>query len=144
MPICKNCKSRIDKFNSDRCPICGVEHPFEGVTSDTIEITTQIDVDNLDYKPRKRIIMLILALTLGWLGINWFYLYKKKIGLVYLISSVIFIGLIGFLIGYFVPSLQVWHGILICFGLSYFVSAFIGFVKYITPNYKDGHGDFVI
>ena len=48
MPKCKNCNNRIDRFNKDRCPICGVTFPFEGMNSDTVEITTNIDVDSVD------------------------------------------------------------------------------------------------
>ena len=79
MPVCKNCKKRIDRFNKDRCPICGVENPFEGVTSDTVEITTNIDVDNIDvdYHPRRRKKLLLFFVLIGITGIPFFYMKKK-------------------------------------------------------------------
>ena len=67
MPVCKNCNSRIDKFNKDRCPICGVERPFEGVSSDTVEVTSRIDSGDvkIDYHPRKRKTLLTLFALCG-------------------------------------------------------------------------------
>ena len=46
MPICRNCGARIEKFNKDICPICGEKKPLEGVNSETVEITGQIDPNN--------------------------------------------------------------------------------------------------
>ena len=82
MPYCKNCHSRIDKFNKDRCPICGQERPLDDVTSDTIEITTSVDVNdlNLNYHPRQKKKLLIYFLTLGIFGAPFFYLYDTPRG----------------------------------------------------------------
>ena len=108
MPICKNCKKRIERFNKDRCPICGVEHPFEGMSSDTIEITTSIDVENInvDYHPRQKKKMLLLFCLAGITGIPFFYLHKKALGFIQIAWSVIIFSLISFLIWYFtdIPS----------------------------------------
>lgn len=144
MPTCKNCKSRIDKFNKDICPICGVEHPFEGVSSQTMEVTTPIDVDHLDYKPRKRSILLLTGLTLGWTGLHFFYLKKNKLGYLTLILSLLFIVSLGLILGLCVENIALWAGFLIGFALSYFINAFITFVIYLTPNYKDGRGEFTL
>ena len=120
MPKCKNCNSRIDRFNKDRCPICGVTFPFEGMNSDTVEITTNIDVDSVDqdyYRPcRKRELFLFFAL-LGIFGAPYFYLKKAKEGLIQLISNAVIIGLMSFLLAYF-TSLDVLSSILIS-GLKY-------------------------
>ena len=88
MPTCKNCHSRIDKFNKDRCPICGVERPFEGVSSDTVEVTSRIDSGDvkIDYHPRKRKTLLTLFVLCGFLGIPFFYLRKHVAGIIYAIS----------------------------------------------------------
>lgn len=144
MPICKNCHSRIDKFNKDRCPICGVEFPFEGVSSDTIEITTALDVDNMDYKPRKRKTMFLLSALLGFTGAPYFYIYKKVPGIISLLASIVFIVVGGVILGHFVPSIGIGFGLLIFLALSVFIHFIIGIFTYITPNLKDGRGDFII
>ena len=46
MPVCRHCGTRITKFDTDRCPVCGELNPLEGVTSDTVEITTEIDLSD--------------------------------------------------------------------------------------------------
>ena len=46
MPYCKNCGARITKFDKDLCPVCGAKKPLEGAHSDTIEITTELNVHN--------------------------------------------------------------------------------------------------
>ena len=143
MPVCKNCHSRIDKFNKDRCPICGVTNPFEGVTSDTIEITTQLDVDSLDYKPRKRKTVLLLTCLLGFTGAPLFYVYRKKAGIIIICLSLLLLLVFG-LIGYFVPPLNILYGVLIALGIELLLSVIIGLVRYFIPNRKDGRGDFII
>ena len=50
MPYCKNCGSRITKFDNDICPICGAKNPLEGVTSDTVEITSELDIHDKENK----------------------------------------------------------------------------------------------
>ena len=145
MPICKNCKKRIERFNKDRCPICGVEHPFEGMSSDTIEITTSIDVENInvDYHPRQKKKMLLLFCLAGITGIPFFYLYKKALGFIQIAWSVIIFSLISFLVWYFTDIPSAVCGL---FGLlgCYLVNNIIGLIFYKTPNLKDGDGEFVI
>ena len=145
MPVCKNCKKRIDRFNKDRCPICGVENPFEGVSSDTIEITTSIDVDNIniDYNPRKKKKMLTLFCLAGITGIPFFYLHKKALGFIQIAWSLAIVSTISLLIWGFtnIPSAVCGvFGILGC----YLVNIIIGLILYKTPNLKDGDGEFVI
>ena len=36
MPICRNCNSRISKFDKDRCPVCGTITLEQEVISNTI------------------------------------------------------------------------------------------------------------
>ena len=142
MPICRNCGSRIDKFNKDRCPICGAENPFEGVTSETVEITTSIDVDAKDYHPRKRKTLLIFFITLTFSGVPFFYIYKGKIGFASIIGSVIYY-LAAFLIGKF-TSLGYLYALLIFVGAALIRNIIIGLMYYFLPNLKDGRGDFLI
>jgi len=143
MPICKNCKSRIDKFNKDRCPICGAEHPFEGVTSDTIEITTSLDVDSLDFKPRKKLNFLLFSIFLGFFGVNYFYAYKRKTGVILLLFNLAMIGLGGGLLGKF-SSLGYAVSFVIFICICLLINAGIGIIVFLKPNVKDGHGEFII
>ena len=146
MPKCKNCNSRIDRFNKDRCPICGVTFPFEGMNSDTVEITTNIDVDSVDqdyYRPcRKRELFLFFAL-LGIFGAPYFYLKKAKEGLIQLISNAVIIGLMSFLLAYF-TSLTILYSVLISIGSMYILNIIFGAIVVAQPNLKDGNGEFVI
>ena len=50
MPTCRECHSRISKFDKDICPVCGAKNPLDGVTSDTIEITHEIDISNPEFQ----------------------------------------------------------------------------------------------
>ena len=143
MPVCKNCKSRIDKFNKDRCPICGVEHPFEGVTSDTIEITTSLDVDDMNYKPRKKKMVLIYSICLGFFGIEFFYLYLKKFAVVALIFNLAMIGGVGTVVGLF-TALGIGGGIGVMVAAMLLVNTLLGLYFFKKPNLKDGHNEFVI
>ena len=143
MPICKNCGSRIDKFNKDRCPICGVEAPFEGVSSETVEITTSIDVDSRDYHPVKRKTLLILFITCGFFGIPYFYLHRKKLGFIYAALNLSGIGLIGFLLGFY-TALGFLFGYLIALAIFIAFNFGVGLYYYLSPNLKDGRGDFLI
>lgn len=146
MPKCKNCNSRIDRFNKDRCPICGVTFPFEGMNSDTIEITTNIDIDSVDqdyYRPcRKKELFLFFAL-LGIFGAPFFYLKKKKEGFIQLISNVIVIGIMSFLLAYLTP-LTILYSILIAIGSMYLLNVIFGLIVVSRPNLKDGNDQFVI
>ena len=144
MPVCKNCGNRIEKFNNDRCPICGQIDPFsEKATSETIEVTTSIDVENEDYKPRHKKTMLILFLTLGFFGVPFFYIYQKKSGLIFALINIIGIGLISFLFAFY-AHLPIWAAILSGFAMLFAVNAGTGLYLYFLPNLQDGRGDFIV
>lgn len=145
MPKCKNCNSRIDRFNKDRCPICGVEFPFDGMSSETIEITTNIDVDGVetDYRPCRRKELFLFFCLLGIFGAPYFYLKKMKLGVIQLIANVVLIGLMSFLLAYF-TSLDTVSSVLISIGSMYLLNIIFGVVVIMQPNLKDGNGQFVI
>lgn len=145
MPKCKNCNNRIDRFNKDRCPICGVEHPFDGVSSDTIEITTNIDVDSVDtdYKPCRKKTLLFYFCLLGIFGVPFFYLRKFKDGVIQLVASAIAIGIMSFFLAVYTPLGNL-YGILLAFGIMYALNIIFGLVYISQPNLKDGRGEFVI
>lgn len=145
MPICKNCKKRIDRFNKDRCPICGVERPFEGMSSDTVEITTNIDTDkyNSDYHPCKKKQLLIWFLAVGFTGIPFFYIHKKKLGFLHLLTNLLVLAAVV-VVFTLVVQLCVIYSILIGIGLLYLINCIFGLVFYYQPNLKDGNGEFLI
>ncbi len=145
MPICNNCHSRIDRFNKDRCPICGQLNPFEGVTNETVEITTNIDVDSvkLDYHPRKRSKLLLYFITLGFTGFPFFYLYQKVAGIIYALISVSLIA--GLSVVFAVPcNIHVVLAIIIALIIDTLINSLVGLFFYKKQNLKDGRGDFLI
>ena len=144
MPTCKNCHSRIDKFNKDRCPICGAENPFEGVSSDTIEITTNINTANLDvdFHPRKRGTMLALFITLGIFGVPFFYLYQKKVGFIYALVNVLLLGLSITLLLLLAP-IEYYVSVLVVIFIFVFLNTLVGIYFYNKANLKDGRGVFL-
>ena len=145
MPICRNCKQRIQRFDKDRCPRCGIEHPFEGMSSDTIEVTTNIDTDKYgsDYRPCKKKQLLIWFLIAGFLGIPFFYIHKKKLGLICLLCNLALITAIT-LVFTFAVYLFVVYSLIIALVIAYLMNALIGVIIYYQPNLKDGNGEFII
>lgn len=145
MPVCRNCNSRIDKFNKDRCPICGVEHPFDGVSSDTVEVTSRIDSDNLeiDYHPRKRKTLLILFALCGFTGVPFFYLRRAVIGIVYGIINLALLAASMILLIQFTP-LHIAVSIIVPLVVFVFINTLVGLYYYNLPNIKDGHGVFLV
>ena len=99
MPYCKNCGARITKFEKDICPICGAKHPLDGATSDTVEITTELNVHKkeagLHYQAHYRITAFCLFAFLGWTGAGFFYLKFKKFGFIWLAINVAVIAALG-------------------------------------------------
>lgn len=145
MPVCKNCKKRIDRFNKDRCPICGVEHPFEGMNSGTIEITTNIDVDNLniDYHPRNKKRLLLYFCLIGFTGIPFFYQYRKLLGFLQIAFSVAIIVLVSMLLWAFTPIQSAVCGV-IALASVYLLNIIFGLIYCSRPNLKDGRGEFIV
>ena len=64
MPSCRNCGARLSKFDSDICPVCGTKRPLEGVSSETVEITSQVDLSGFNdgqkvVRRRKKMLLLL-------------------------------------------------------------------------------------
>ena len=55
MPTCRNCGARLSKFDKDICPVCGTPDPLKGVTSETVEITSQVDLSQDPQSPKLKI-----------------------------------------------------------------------------------------
>lgn len=144
MPVCKNCKSRIDKFSKDRCPICGVENPFDGMNSETIEVTTSVDVeDRKNYHPRKKKTALILFILLGFFGVPFFYLHEYKKGSLYCALNLLAIGVMTFVFGFYV-EIPYLYSALIGVAIMLIINTVFGIIFYLKPNMKDGRGEFII
>lgn len=142
MPVCRHCGSRITKFDTDRCPICGELNPLEGVNSDTIEITSEVDLSSADFsafKPRKKTTTLLLSCLIGWLGSTFFYLGYKKFGLFWLLGNVLVIG--GSFSAFFFGLNNLLLAILIPAVLAYLVNIIVGLYLYKNPTLKDSDGN---
>ncbi|MCD8195340.1 MAG: TM2 domain-containing protein [Coprobacillus sp.] len=143
MPYCKYCNARISKFDTDRCPVCGHEKPLEGVTSETIDITSQIDINESakvhGYHSHKRMICFIYSCFLGIFGAPLFYLKYITYGLCWLVVNLaILLGAgvtlwISFSWIYFLIVLIVLYIFNILFGLFYLFKS----------DLKDKDGEFV-
>ena len=145
MPNCKNCGARISKFDADMCPVCGVKKPLEGVTSETVEITTELNVEDpafKDYKGTKRITACLLSAFLGVFGVGFFYTKRSKTGLIWLLINLVLIGGVGSLLAFVVKMDIVWSFIIPLVAL-YLVNIAIGLYFLLKPDLKDGNGEFM-
>ena len=146
MPTCRNCGARLSKFDSDICPVCGTEKPLEGVNSETIEITSQVDMS--DFKEGQRIVrrrktMLILGLLLGWAGAHLFYIKKAKIGFIWLIINLVIMGGI-FALFYFAVHMFIVLAIVLPIVMVYISNIGGAIFFYRVKDLKDGEGEFVV
>lgn len=145
MPNCKNCGARISKFDKDICPVCGTKNPLEGVSSETVEITSQIDLNNFVEGQKvvcRRKKMLILFLACGFTAAQFFYLKKKKFAVIWLIINLVLMAAIYFLISMFRTPLAVC--IIVAVLSSYVLNSIMGAIYYFLPDLKDGEGEFVV
>ena len=146
MPTCRNCGARLSKFDKDICPVCGTPEPLKGVNSETVEITSQVDLSSFQEGQkvvRRRKNMLILFLTVGFAGLAFFYLKKKKEALLYLAINILLFTS-GFLLLHLLAKLNIALSIILPIIAMYIMSAIFGLVYYYTPNLKDGEGEFVV
>lgn len=146
MPNCRNCGARISKFDSDICPVCGTKDPLKGVSSETVEITSQIDIS--DFKEGQKVVcrrkkLLVLFLALGFTGLPFFYLKKKMLGIIYLVINLIILGGL-FALLYFALHLHVAIAIVVPVLTVYAISGVLGAIYHFLPDLKDGEGEFVV
>ena len=145
MPVCKNCGSRISKFDKDMCPVCGMISPLEGVTSETIEITSEIQLGNHEFKNYRftsRLVTCFLFVFLGIFGAGFFYAKFKKAGIIWLIGNLVFIGALGALLAFPLKVGILW-GFLIPTFACYFINICCGLFFLLKSNLKDGNGEFM-
>ena len=142
MPICRNCKSRISKLDKDRCPICGEINPLDGVTSDTIEVTSDIDLSNeafSDYKPKRRKTFLILSLVIGWTSAQFFYLKFFKLAFIALAINLAMAA--AFFFPFFFGLHDVVLSIVAPICVLYGANIALGIYFYRRPTLKDAEGN---
>ncbi len=141
MPVCRHCGSRISKVTDKyRCPVCGEINPLEGVSSDTVEITGNINIssqDYSDYKPRKKKTFLLLSSLIGWTGVQFFYLYYKRAGFIWL--AVNFVLLAGGFSAFFFGVRNLPLAIIVPLVIVYIANIVFGVVIYNKPSFKDGN-----
>ena len=145
MPNCKNCGARITKFDADMCPICGEIKPLEGVTSETVEITTELNVADpafKQYKPTKRKVALLLSIFVGIFGSAFLYIKKMKLAIIWLAINLIIIGGLGSILAWATPLGPLW-GYLIPVLVMYAINIGIGVYFMVKPDLKDGNGEFI-
>lgn len=145
MPNCKNCGARISKFDKDICPVCGTKNPLEGVSSETVEITSQIDLNNFVEGQKvvcRRKKMLILFLACGFSAAQFFYLKRKKFAVLWLIINLVIMAAVYFLVSMFRSPLAVC--IIVAVLSTYILNSIMGAIYYFLPDLKDGEGEFVV
>ena len=146
MPNCRNCGARISKFDKDICPVCGTKNPLEGVSSETVEITSQIDLNNFvegQKVVRRRKTLLVLFLSCGFTAAPFFYLKKKKFAIFWLIINLLVMGGLFFLLS-MMKGVPLAVAIIVPIVLSYVVNSIMGAIYYFLPDLKDGEGEFVV
>ena len=92
---------------------------------------------------RRRKKMLILFLTLGFAGLGFFYLKKKKEAFIQISVSILLFSS-GFLLLHLLAGLNIALSIILPLIAVYLVGAIFGLINYFTPNLKDGEGEFVV
>lgn len=144
MPKCRVCGTRLTKFDKDICPVCGTKAPFGDEISETVDITSEIDINNPEFKnaiPRSRKKTFLLFALLGWTGLPYFYLRKRKLFPIWGISNIAAIA--GLSVAFYFITKIVVAGILIAFGISIFINIVIGLYYLFFPDVKDGSGEFL-
>ena len=146
MPNCRNCGARLSKFDTDFCPVCGIKEPLKGISSETVEITSQISLSEMSEEKKivrhRKTLFLYFAL-LGFTGLPFFYMKRNLLGLIYLLASVALIGGL-FSILFFVAHLHPAVAVIIPIAIVYLVSIIIGSIYNFLPNLKDGEGEFIV
>ena len=146
MPNCRNCGARLSKFDKDICPVCGTKDPLQGVSSETVEITSQIDLN--DFKEgqkvvRRRKTLLILFIACGFTAAPFFYLKKKIFAIIWLIANLLVMAGLFFLLS-MMNGVPLIVAIIVPIITSYLVNSIMGVIYNFLPNLKDGEGEFVV
>lgn len=146
MPKCRNCGARLSKLNKDICPVCGCSEPLQGVSSETVEITSQLNIDSKEfetYKPCTKSAALALFATIGWTGAGFFYLSYHAVAIIWAVINIaLLIGGVGSMLAFLTPVGILW-GYLIMLLACYVINIALGFGIFLKQNIKDGRGEFL-
>ena len=146
MPSCRNCGARLSKFDKDICPVCGTLKPLEGVDSETVEITSQVDLSGFQAGQkvvRRRKTLLLYFLLIGFTGAPFFYLKQKKNAFLWLIGNLAVIGGL-FAFFFFALNLHIALAIILPILTVYILNIAVALIYYFLPDLKDGEGEFVV
>ena len=146
MPNCRNCGARLSKFDTDLCPVCGIKNPLQGTSSETVEITSQIDLSEMKEGQkvlRRRKKFIAYFFTLGFTGLPFFYIKKYVLGLIWLIANLAVIGGL-FAVFYFAAHAHIAVAIIIPILIAYAINAVVATVYNFMPDIKDGEGEFIV
>ena len=143
MPKCRNCGTRLTKFDIDICPVCGTKDPLKGVSSDTLEVTSEISLDaDISFRVCYKKTMVIFFIGLGIFGAGFYYLKKIKVGLIWLLCHLVLMA--GAFAGlYFLANLQLDLSIIIPIVVGYLFNAIFAGILCLNNNLKDGEGEYV-
>ena len=146
MPYCKNCGSRITKFEKDICPVCGQKKPLEGASSDTVEITTELDVHSKEgkkmYKAHYRSVTFALFSLIGLTGAGFFYLRFKKLGFIWLGTNLVLLACLILIFGTAI-SYTSWITYVASVAIIYLVNIGSGVFYLVKKDIRDGNGEFI-
>jgi len=145
MPKCKNCGARLSKFDKDICPVCGVQRPLDGVSSETIEITSNLDLSSpefKDFKPHTKLGLFLWFALLGWTGAPYFYLKYPKCGVVWIILTILIEGGLGCALLFGAKMSPLWSFLIPAISI-YIINIIFGILFFFKKNLKDGNGEFL-
>ena len=146
MPSCRNCGARLSTFDKDICPVCRILKPLEGVDSETVEITSEVDLSGFQAGQkvvRRRKTLLLYFLLLGFTGMPFFYLKQKRNAFLWLIVNLAILGGL-FVFFYLALSLHIVLAIILPIITVYVLNAGVALIYYFLPDLKDGEGEFVV
>ena len=146
MPNCRNCGARLSKFDTDICPVCGVKNPLQGISSETIEVTSQIDLSEMkegQRVKRRRKKMMMFFFTLGFTGSPFFYIKRYILGLIWLVCNLAVIGGL-FALFYAAVHAHIAVAIIVPILIVYVINCAVGVVFNFLPDIKDGEGEFIV
>lgn len=144
MPNCRNCGSRLSRFDKDMCPICGVKDPFLGMSTDTNEITSEIETvkEIKDYRPKSKKTIFILSLFFGFTGASFYYLRYIMTGIIWSIVNLICSGAI-FATLFFLAKIDIALSCILSISLLLICNIILSVVLTFKTDLKDGRGEFV-
>lgn len=149
MPTCRNCHRTIGKFDADVCPYCGTTDPIDSQYR-TKDMTSFIDPQKPKsglYRSKSRKTAALLCVLLGFTGAHDFYLGYKKNGLINIIFTLCFVGIIGtvmlvlnltHVIEWSIPG-----GYLLPFAADFLFHVGYGLRYLFKDSLKDGNGVFL-